>query len=222
MHVITLDLSSTNIGITRADIIDGKVTTLKTEALVPRKPTGRDFGYATVNEKKIGTGYNAFLKEGEYHITKTEATRRRALVKAESHKQLLRNIGIDLGKILEEREVGFLAIERNVAFNGVLTTKLLAEIAGGLFFYSGLRDIPFADVLSGTVRSTVRHTIPLSRNERIEEDGTIAYDTKSEIRLRLKKVYGHLTDFKDMTLDESDALAVFHHLKETHGWEVAP
>lgn len=221
MDVITLDLSSTLIGITYATIVDDRVVTLETEALAPRKPTGRDFGYATVKEKKIGNGYNAFLYPDEHHISMAEASRRRAHVKAETHKQLLRNIGIDLGLRLERRPIDLLAIERNASFNGILTTKLLAEIAGGLFFYSGLRNIPFEDVNVATARSTVRNTIALSRAERVEDDGNIAYDTKSEIRCRLKKIYGHLTDFKDITLDESDSLAVFHHLKEQRGWAVA-
>ena len=219
-HVITFDLSSSLIGITYGIVEDRKVTSVRTEGIVPRKPNGKDYGYTTLKPKKIGRGYPAFLLPGEHHISKAEADRRNKFIKHDAHRQLLLNIGEDIGERVESFGPSKLFIERNESFNGVLTTKLLAEIAGGLFFYSGLARVPFEDFNAATVRKTVRDTIPLSRQERVLKDGTLALETKLEIKERLRKVYGHMMDFDDMTTDESDSLALFHHVVVREGWEV--
>lgn len=218
MKVITLDLSSALIGMTIATIEKMRVTSLITEGMVPYKATGKDFGYSTIGEKTIGEGYKAFLYPDEHHVSKAEANRRKQAFKNERHRRLLYDIGRDLGGRLDAERPDYVAIERNESFNGVQTTKLLAEIAGCLYFYTGQRGIPFSDHNAGVVRATVRSTIPLSRKERRMPDGSIGLDTKSEIYCRLRKTYSHLVDFTHMTLDESDSLAVFHHLKTEKGW----
>lgn len=219
-HVITFDLSSTLIGITYGVVEDRVIKSIRTEGVVPRKPDGTHFGYTTKRPKKIGRGYPAFLLPGEHHVSKAEAVQRVKRVKQEGHRDLLLQIGADLGRRLEAFPPSRLVIERNESFNGILTTKLLAEIAGGLFFYSGLKQIPFEDLNAALVRKTVRDTIPLSRDERVLADGTLALETKLEIKERLRKVYGHLLDFDHMTTDESDSLALFHHLAAREDWGV--
>lgn len=221
-HVIAFDLSSTLIGATYGVIEDRVIKNVRTEGIVPRKPNGKDYGYTTQKPKKIGSGYPAYLLPGEHHISKAEAERRARFIKHDSHRQLLLNIGEDIGERVEAFSPSRLIIERNESFNGVLTTKLLAEIAGGLFFYSGLARIPFEDLNAAVVRKSVRDNIALTRAERVLSDGTLALDTKTEIKERLRKVYGHLIDFDTMTTDESDSLALFHHVAVREGWEVAP
>lgn len=219
-HVITFDLSSTLIGITYGVVEDKVITDVRTEGIVPRKPDGKHYGYTTKKPKRIGRGYPAYLLPGEHHISKAEADRRATHIKQDAHRRLLLHIGEDIGDRIDAFGPNHIFIERNESFNGVLTTKLLAEIAGGLFFYSGIRRIPFEDLNVSTVRKTVRDTIPLSRSERLLEDGSIALETKLEIKERLRKVYGHLTNFDGMTTDESDSLAIFHHVATREGWRV--
>lgn len=219
-HVITFDLSSTLIGITYGVVEDKVIKTVRTEGIVPRKPDGKHYGYTTKKPKKIGRGYPAYLLPGEHHISKAEADRRASHIKQDTHRRLLLHIGQDIGDRIDEFNPTHIFIERNESFNGVLTTKLLAEIAGGLFFYSGLRRIPFEDLNVSKVRKTVRETIPLSRAERVLADGSVALETKDEIKARLRKVYGHMTDFDGMTTDESDSLAIFHHVATREGWAV--
>lgn len=221
-HIVALDLSSSLIGATYGVVEDGLVTSVRTEGIVPRRPDGRDYGYTTKTPKRIGRGYPAFLHPGEHHISEAEAKRRLRHVKTDTHRRLLLNIGADIGERIEAFGPDRLLIERNQSFNGVLTTKLLAEIAGGLFFYSGLARIDFEDLDAQTVRKSVRGDLPLTRAERVLEDGTLALATKLEIKERLRKAYGHLTDFDAMSTDESDALALFHHVAVREGWRIRP
>lgn len=220
MIVMTFDLSSVCIGVTFAEINDEKkILYGETLAIIPKKPTGKDLGYTTNTPKKIsskGNTYGAFLKPDEILISKKEAERRKSTLKTDAHNHLLRNIGKQCGRYLDKIKPDIVAIERNKSFNGILTTKLLAEIAGGIYFYCGANDILMFDWDEATVRSMLRKDIPEFSLSKYTDDTRIAIDTKWEIYCRLRYYFETehpgIFNFEQMTLDESDSLAVFYYL----------
>lgn len=179
--------------------------------VIPVKPDGLMLGYTTKKPKTIASGgmeFKGFLKPEEFSISKTEATRRQSAFKVHAHNYLLRNIGKQLGNIIDRINPDEIVIERNKSFNGVLTTKLLAEIAGGLYFYAGARNIPLFDYDEATIRAYIRKTI--TDFSYADANGKESIDTKWEIRCRLKEVFGKLMNFDNVTLDETDALAALY------------
>lgn len=220
LSVIAFDLSSSCIGVTTATVIDGYVTQVKVADIVPRKFTGLDYGYKTKTPKKIGAGYSAFLKEDEFHITKAEASRRQSDFKVFKHRDLLLDIGKQVSDYISSLDLDLVMIERNMTFNGVLTTKILAEIAGQIHYLAASNAIEFESRSVHTVRKLIRKAIPLSPADRVQKDGSVALETKAEIKARLKKVYGHLVDFDTMSEDGSDSLAVFHSKAIEEKWNI--
>lgn len=215
------DLSSTCIGVTFAQMKNQRLTYAKTLAIIPKKLTAKDLGYTTEKPKKIDSRGNQFLgllKPEEYTISKKEAERRISEYKQFVHRELLKNIGDQCGLYLEKINPDIIAIERNKSFNGILTTKLLAEIAGGIYFIAGMKQKPLYDHDESTIRAHIRRTIPdFTRYQ--EGTDQMALDTKWEIYCRLRSYfetnYPGLIDFSNMTMDESDSLAVFYHLLTT-------
>lgn len=215
MIVLAFDLSSTCIGVTFAKLTpDETIETLTTQPVIPKEPDGKTFGYTTKQPKTLrrrGTTFQSFLKPGESSISQAEGKRRASWFRHRKHNYLLRNIGKQLGMIIERLQPGVLIIERNASFNGVLTTKLLAEIAGGLYFIAGARGVPLYDYPESTVRAHLRREV---KQPRITTEA-MSIETKWLIYQRLRQVYDtgehpHL-NFDTMTLDESDALATFHY-----------
>lgn len=217
MIVMAFDLSSTCIGVTFAEIDERtkKITYGKTLPIIPKDLDPRELGYTTKQAKKVAYGgkeFKGFLKEGEFSISKTEADRRIARLKAMRHNYLLRDIGKQCGEFLNKIKPDVIIIERNSAFNGILTTKLLAEIAGGIYFYAGAHGNSLHDYNESTVRAKIRKDIP---EFTYEKDGQKALDTKWEIFCRLRsyfeKEHPGIFNFENMGMDESDSLAVFYH-----------
>lgn len=218
MIVMTFDLSSTCIGVSIGKIENKDIALARTMPIIPKRPTGKDVGYTTAQPKKIayrGNEFKGFLKPGEFSISKSEAERRRAGFKVKEHNHLLRNIGKQCGHLLKNINPDVVCIERNSSFNGILTTKLLAEIAGGLYFYCGANDIPLFDYNEATVRALIRRTVTEFSYE--NESGEKALDTKWEIFCRLREYFKNVPglDFSKMTLDESDSLAILFYYYET-------
>lgn len=215
MIVICFDLSSTCIGATFAQLKNNKIVYLQTLAIIPTKPTGIDLGYTTKEPKKLssrGHSFLGFLKPKETTISKEEAKRRISHYKNFVHRELLLNIGKQCGQYIEAIKPNAIAIEKNKSFNGILTTKLLAEIAGGLYFIAGAKNIPLYDYDEATIRSNIRQTIPTFQQYKVKK---MALDTKWEIYCRLRSYfetnYPNKLNFTTMTMDESDSLAVFYH-----------
>lgn len=217
MIVMTFDLSSTCIGITFAQIDKKtkKITYGETMPIIPRKPDPRDLGYTTKHPKKIaynGAEFRGYLKHNEFSISKAEADRRSRELKNDGHNFLLKNIGEQCGNFLNKIKPDVIALEKNASFNGILTTKLLAEIAGGLYFYAGAHGNELFDYNESTVRAKIRRDIP---DFSYEKDGKKALDTKWEMFCRLRAYFelNHpgIFDFENMGMDESDSLAIFYH-----------
>lgn len=221
MIVMCFDLSSTCIGVTFAQLKQHQLTYAETLAIIPEIPSAKALGYTTKKSKTIHYNGNAFkglLKPGEVYTSKGEAERRISEFKSFAHRELLKNIGKQCGFYLDKIKPNIIAIERNKSFNGVLTTKLLGEIAGGLYFYSGLKSTPLYDYDEATIRAKIRKDIVEFNRYQADSD-KIALDTKWEIYCRLRtyfeKHYPTILAFSKMTMDESDSLAVFYHLLQT-------
>jgi hypothetical protein len=217
MIVMAFDLSSVCIGVTfgQIDSQTKKITYGKTLPIIPKRLDPRDYGYTTKDPKKIafkGKEFKGFLKEGEFSISNEEAKKRTAHLKSSQHNFLLRSIGKQCGHFLAQIKPDVVSMEKNMSFNGILTTKLLAEIAGGLYFYCGSQNIPLFDYNEATVRARIRRDIT---EFSYEKDGLVALDTKWEIYCRLRAYFNEmdptLFNFEKMTMDESDSLAVFYY-----------
>jgi hypothetical protein len=213
MIVMTFDLSSKCIGVTFAQIKRNEISYGKTLAVIPEKINARDLGFRTkgVTEKGL-------FKLGELKTSKKEQVNRLRVFKNTRHNLLLTNIGKQIGRFLLEIKPNIIAIERNKSFKGILTTKLLAEIAGGLYFWAGAFQIPIYDWDESEIRAKIRKDIP-HIDLAHPVTGQTALDTKWEIQCRLRvffeKHYPGMFDFSNMTLDESDSLAVFYYLYTT-------
>lgn len=221
MISMCFDLSSSCIGITFSQIQNRQLKYIQTLAIIPQRPSAKDLGYTTKEPKKVysnGREFLGLLKEKEYVISQKEAKKRIAEYKNFSHRYLLNNIGKQLGYYIEKVKPDVIAIEKNASFNGVLTTKLLAEIAGGIYFFAGARGIIMYDYSEATIRAKIRKDIT-EFNRYKTRTNEIALDTKWEIYCRLRSYfethYPNMIDFSKMTMDESDSLAVFYHLLTT-------
>lgn len=211
MYVATFDLSSTLIGMTIAQYQGNEVVYVKTIPIYPKRIDGTDVGYTTKKQKTIGDGYKAFLKPNEHHISKVEADRRNSEFKVLAHRELLLNIWRQVGDILMKVKFNVIIIERNSSFNGILTTKLLAEIAGGLFSIAAILRAEFHDLNESTVRAFIRKDLPY---ETLEKDGQIIVGPKWEMRQRLEPAYREHIDFENISLDEVDSLVLFHYYRK--------
>lgn len=211
MFVATFDLSSTLIGMTIAQFKAGELIYVKTIPIFPKRIDGTDLGYTTKAPKEIGDGYKAFLKQGEHHISKAEATRRMQEFKVLKHRKLLLNIWEQVGEILTKVRFNVMIIERNSSFNGVLTTKLLAEIAGGLYSIAAMYKAEFYDLHESTVRAFIAKDLPY---ETLEKDGKIIVGPKWEMRQRLEPAYRQHIDFDKISLDEVDSLVLLHYFRK--------
>lgn len=211
MYVATFDLSSTLIGMTIGQLKDHEVVYVKTIPIYPKRIDGKDLGYTTKKQKVIGHGYKAFLKPNEHHISEAEADRRNSEFKVVAHRELLLNIWRQVGEILRKVKFDVIIIERNASFNGILTTKLLAEIAGGLFSFAAILDATFYDLNESTVRSFIRKDLSY---ETLEKDGQIIVGPKWEMRQRLEPAYRDHINFEDISLDEVDSLVLFHYYRK--------
>ena len=219
MIAMTFDLSSKCIGITFAQLDGTDISYGETLAVIPKKPDPRDLGYTTKTPKKIGnegSTYAAFLKPHEKFISKSEADRRKRDMKNLEHNYLLRNIGEQCGRYLDKVKPDIVAIEKNKSFNGILTTKLLAEIAGGIYFYCGAKGIPLYDWDESVIRAQIRRDIPNVSLAKVKGESGVTLDTKWEIYCRLREYFESehpgIFSFDDMVFDESDSLAVFYYL----------
>lgn len=219
MIAMCFDLSSKCIGVTFSQLKKQQLIYAETLAVIPEIPSALKLGYTTKQPKIIhynGNQFKGLLKPGEVFTSKQEAKRRLSEFKGFTHRELLRNIGKQCGFYLDKIKPNVIALEKNKSFNGILTTKLLGEIAGGLYFYAGLRDIPLFDYDEGTIRAKIRKDI--QDFDRYKDD-KMALDTKWEIYCRLRSYfeqkYPNLMNFSVMTMDESDSLAVFYHLLTT-------
>lgn len=221
MIAMCFDLSSKCIGVTFAQFDKKDIKYARTLAVIPEKPSGKEMGFTTAAPKMMysnGRETKAFIYPNETAISQEEAKRRTANFKSFSHLSLLKNIGKQLGYYLDKVKPDVIAIEKNASFNGILTTKLLAEIAGGIYFFAGARNIPMYDYSEATIRAKIRKDIT-DFNRYKEGTDEMALDTKWEIYCRLRsyfeKHYPGMIDFKNITMDESDSLAVFYHLFTT-------
>jgi hypothetical protein len=210
MIVVALDLSSKCIGVTVAQLEHAGIKYAKTFVVIPEKLNAKNLGFTTKKSGELG-----YRKVNEFHITQKEKLKRNRLFKHSSHIFLLTNIGHQLGNFLLQVKPDVLAIERNKSFKGILTTKLLAEIAGGLYFWAGAFEIKMYDWDESEIRARIRRDIP-EVDLTHPQSKKMALDTKWEIQCRLRKYFtdNHpgIFDFSNMTLDESDSLAVFYYL----------
>lgn len=220
MKVVAFDLSTRLIGVAIGQFNeDGTFKTVQVLPIVPEQVNGHTLGFTTKNRKKIelrdGSTIRTFLKEGELTTTKTEAKRRDTLFREMREIENLRNIGTQIGFLLHHIKPDLILVERNEQFNAVKTTKRLGEVAGGLYFYSGMFDIPLKRYSVHSLRATLDREIPGT----VMKDGKVVVDVKMAVKLKLEMWFESegikVKGMSDATTDESDALLVLWHYYKT-------
>lgn len=224
--VIVFDLSSTLIGVSVGivDEVNKKIERVMTLPIKPERADGLLFGFTTRNKKPItlrsGEVIKTYLKEGEVLISKAEAKVRNALVKNDAHTYLLKDIAWKIGSLIKNVKPDVIVIERNESFRGVLTTKLLAEIAGGVYCLAGIMEKPMYSYNVTTVRALMNKLV--RQNTFYNDAGEVIADTKMIFKEKNKVILEQLgltvKGFDEASLDESDSLACllyyfFHEIK---------
>lgn len=212
MRIVALDLSSTQSGVAIADVNGiGEYKKVTTLAIKPQEANGKMLGYTTKAPKMLegrdGRKFKAFLREGESYVTSAEARRRVAEFKKLSRVMLLKSSGKQLGIVLNTVKPDILIMEQNSSFNGVLTTKLLAEVAGGIYFWAGVTDTPLRVINVNTVRSMLQRLVP---DPDLMLNGVRVVDTKFRVKRQLVEYLTHRGvryNVEGCSLDETDALA---------------
>ena len=213
MKVLSFDLSSVSTGITFADIKDGKIIFIKTFSIVPKvskTESAKDLGFLT-SEKNEKTNIRSWVKFKGEVVSATEKKKRDVAVRNECNAKIKKHIASEITEIINGVQPDLILVERNESFNGVLTTKFLAEIRG---------------ILEG---AAVKQPIIQYSVSEIRKKFDLAKMTKEYVAKLLPK---ELKGKKDITkcvlkdyleqkynvvcsnTDESDSLAVFDHYFE--------
>ncbi|MEG0728199.1 MAG: hypothetical protein RR420_01115 [Anaerovoracaceae bacterium] len=215
MLVVSFDLSSSCIGVLLTRIEDGKIIKCDSCPVVPSNSSNirERFGFMSSKKRlptRSGKLINTWWRKGEESISQTEKNKRDREVREYVNNCILSDISFKLGAIINTTNPDLILVEKNAAFNGILTTKLLAEVMGILVGISGNASIPVIKYPVNQVRSIldVSKLTTILRDELSEEEMMSLPDvTKRAIGNHLSKIY----NINFSTDDESDACAVFHY-----------
>lgn len=216
MIIMSFDLSTACIGVVTARINNKsrRIEVIKSCPIIPPKFTPSVLGYNNSKKKlptKGGEMLNTYWINGETVITKAEKERRDNQVRAQKDIYVLEHIGKTIGTMLQQIKPDLVIVEKNSAFNGILTTVLLAKVMGGLVNLAGLFGIPLKEYPVAKVRkhfnvsTLVKEFVTGKTDEELQKIPDI---TKRALREFLQKKYGHL-GIQFQTDDESDACVVF-------------
>jgi len=211
MIVMSFDLSSSCIGVVCAKIENKKIKSILSCPIIPPKFDPSSLGFLS-SKKKIKTSkgqlINAYLKPNEETISRQVKTQRDSYVR--SHKDLfvLTKISQDIDKLVGGIKPDIILVEKNSIFNGVLTSVLLAKVAGVLLGLAGRLSIPVKEYPVKKVREP--HNIgklikDFTKKYHEEELKKIPDITKRA----LSELMAYKYNINFQTDDESDACVVF-------------
>lgn len=223
MKVMSFDLSSVCIGVTTARIDNKNVERIMSCPIIPRKFSPISLGYKPSKKKmptpRTGESVNTYWKDGEKTISKSEKERRDREIRKAANLFVLDYIGREMGNLINHIKPDLILVERNAAFNGILTTVLLAKIFGNLTGIAGFLQIPLKEYTVAEVRSI--HNIPqLIKNfvsiRTTDELKLIPDITKAALREEMYKIYRD-KGIVFQTDDESDSCVVLHYWRVKEG-----
>ena len=220
MVVMSFDLSSVCIGLICARL-DGKgiANKVMSAPIIPKQFSPICLGYKASKKKlktKSGELLNTYWKDGEVEITKVEKAKRDKEVRAKKDIYVLEYIGKQMGDMIDRIKPDLILVEKNAAFNGILTTVLLAKVMGSLLGIAGYKGIPVVEYPVSQVRA--HHNVAKLVKEFVkgktqEELQALPDITKAALRELMYNKYKDL-GILFQTDDESDACVVFDYWYE--------
>jgi hypothetical protein len=216
-RAIAFDLSSKCIGTTCAALSDGEIIYLKTFSIIPATFRPKNLGWLSTKKTFFtaqGAKYSSYVCSRDEKVTKQEAKARDAKFRDEQRRLKLRSIAEKINEVITVVKPTVLIIEKNMAFNGILTTKQLAEIAGEVHAFAGILKIPLFEYYVQTIRKRYNISFLLKeycKDKTREELMAIEDKNKYLLKLELLKRFGKYGLNENMNFDESDSLAAFAH-----------
>ncbi len=218
LKLLSFDLSSAVIGVLAAEVnpVLREIKTMRSCPIIPPHYDATHCGYLK-SKKKVtspsGKPLNAYLKPGEMTITKQEKEKRDKEVRHQKDLFLLGSISKHIHHLVSSIQPELILVEKNAAFNGILTSMLLAKTMGTLLGVAGPLGIPVKEYPVNTVRKSLpmndllRDFVEQKSSSELKQIPDV---TKRAIRVYLTKIYGQYGAVFHSD-DESDACAVFHH-----------
>lgn len=218
MKIIAFDLSSVCIGCVIAEV-DKKYNVLKIASapIIPKKDADLPLELGFMKSKhKNQNGLLTYVKYSGENVSATEKKRRDVLVRETQNTKILEDISKSLSDIITTIKPDLIIVEKHAIFNGILTSVLLAKIAGVLIGVAGDNDISVSEYPVRDIRKI--YDLPtLTKNFisclKPEDLRTVPDITKAAIGKHLSEKYG----IKFQTCDESDACAVLDYYLQKVG-----
>lgn len=137
MKILSFDLSLTQTGVTFADVNDrNEVVRLSTVSIVPvadEEKLIKDLGFLRSKRKvatKGGNSYWAYVLNQDESVSYSEKKKRDVAVRNAINMAKRGSLANQIRLLFDKISPDLILVERNESFNGILTTKLLAEARG--------------------------------------------------------------------------------------------
>ena len=219
MKILAFDLSTACTGVAGVELDGTTIRFLQTFSIVPavdKKQIIKNLGFEP--SKQYINSANAqkllsYVKHSGERVSKTEKKSRDVAVRNAINGAIKQDLAVKLNELMQSFSPDLVLAERNEAFHGVLTTKLLAETRGILEGATG--SIPLLSYSVVKIRSQLHLTSVIdayiSSIQDASELSGVDKITKYAIKHYLEEKY-HI---QCQNTDESDALAVFDYYYET-------
>jgi len=137
MITLCADLSSRLTGIVIAETELGEIIKMRSAPIVRPVYNPESLGYCRSKKKlpsRPGSNdfTNTYYKTGETHVSKAEKKRRDVQVREAENLYVLNRMSKEMWWVIEKIKPDVVVYEKNATFNSVLTTALLAKVAGTL------------------------------------------------------------------------------------------
>lgn len=213
MRIMAFDLSSACTGVTFADLKNKDILFLKTFSIRPevsKTSVAKNLGYLH-SENIATTGIRSWVKSSGEIVSKTEKKKRDVEVRNAINAEIKKYISTEIQKSIDSLSPDLVLVERNESFNGILTTKFLAEIRGileGVATKQPIVQYSVAEIRKkfNLAEMTQKYVSNLTPTQMKKEKDI----TKNALKEYLENKY-HI---RCANTDESDSLAVFDHYYE--------
>ena len=217
-NILSFDLSSARTGCVCISLDDKEIKFMDTFSISPnvkKEDIISNLGFLPKKQvvAKKGKRISFYAKFHGEEITQAEKQKRDVLVRNSVNGAIKKEISTALKTAVENIKPDLVLVERNEAFNGVLTTKFLAEIRGIL---EGVAvEQPIIQYSVAEIRK--KFNLAKMTREYIKSLDSPKYiqGKKDITKLVIKNFLENKYSIRCSNTDESDALAVFDHYYET-------
>ena len=211
MKILCFDLSLTCTGVAFADVDDnGAVNKMLTVSIIPDADEAsaiKKLGLLRKREikTKSGGGYRAYVTTTDEKPTYAEKKKRDVMVRNTVNMEKRASLAEQIKRLIDGTDPELILVERNESFNGILTTKLLAE-ARGILEGAGvgieIKQYSVAEIRKGIDLITLTREFV---NEVADKGVAFPKDiTKSALKRYVEKKYNIVCN----NTDESDACMI--------------